>query len=211
MHFKIPQLIREGQPAVDILNELNDFSPLITAIATVVLCIITGIYIYSTRWLYHSPHRAFLRPTKINTKDHGWVFVLRNFGPGLALNVQVRTVAVTKSEPIRSVNGASPLWIIQQDFVSGTGPFEIQKGQEAEYYFPQYSIGFEYPVFVCWKSITGKTQRTFWIVPPDLQLKIFSLTLRERIRYWLRWRQVNFLSPYHRIKIWCIKKRGKKA
>ena len=84
------------------MPDIQAFSAILQAAASAILVAITTVYVVFVSKMLHAPHRAFLRPISIRFRDEGWVLTVRNFGPGLATNIQARTVIVTDivSDPV---------------------------------------------------------------------------------------------------------------
>lgn len=180
----------------------------IQSIATTVLVIVTIFYVTFTYRMLYIQHRAYLKPTGFSIDDGNLKIKIWNFGPGLATNVEVKTVVLKKQE-IAETAAKKPLYFNTMDFPIAKGPFEVEKQTEALYSFDGLIL-FTYPFFISWRSITGGKQKTVWrtYVKDD---KIVPLNFYSRLRFKLWWLFMNLQSPYHnRIKKWWYFRKEKK-
>lgn len=185
----------------------------IQAGATVILALITLAYVRLTSRLVHSAHMAHLRPVSVSTgKDPmGWVIRIKNFGPGTALDVKLRTVVVTKTslDPLQP----KPLrtWT-ESHFCVADGPFELAKDATAEYHFSGL-INFKRPFFLSWRTVSGGRQSNAWIISIGARDKIRPCDRIRRILFWTGWILTNVISPYFSFVKWqrhiIAKRRGK--
>lgn len=67
------------------MNDIQTFSVLIQAIASIILVVVTTVYVVLSYKILHAPRRAFLLPVSIHADDNGWILkvcqVSRYFTP----------------------------------------------------------------------------------------------------------------------------------
>lgn len=178
------------------------------AIATVILVIITIIYVIQTGKLVHAPHTAFLKPEDIDL-DYGKCLIkIKNLGPGAAVSMRVHArllkkfeFAPTKKNPQRIFNFIN--------WVEGKGASTISNGSTESYIF-EGLISDLTPIKAEWKLITGKRSRDFWFYKTDYESKFLTNEGVEKITYyWNRLKEI-VKSPYYRIqRMFYIRKRKK--
>lgn len=180
----------------------------IQSIATTVLVIVTIFYVTFTYRMLYIQHRAYLKPTGFSIDDGNLKIKIWNFGPGLATNVEVKTVVLKKQE-IAETATKKPLYFNTMDFPIAKGPFEVEKQTEALYSFDGLIL-FTYPFFISWRTITGGRQETVWRIFVE-DNKIVPQNIFSKLKFKSWWIFMNLQSPYHnRIRKWWYFRKEKK-
>lgn len=180
--------------------ELTDF---ITASGSLLLVVVTALYVVLTSRLVHSQHEAFVRPIKVS-RTFGWQLDLRNYGPGIVTDVRV----AAWSSPFgkgRSTLDRLSLW------ETAVGPYEIPPGHEGPFElnpFLDFSSSSKHDldsglIKVSWRLLSEKRVSAYWLLvrEPEATLRMPSfgqrwglakLLLARRVRslvYHSNWRQ----------------------
>ncbi|NGZ77708.1 hypothetical protein [Saccharibacillus alkalitolerans] len=133
----------------------------VTVIITFFTLVVTIIYVVATWRLVHSPYKSFIKPANVQVGKHMniWFFTLENYGPGVAVNVEVKTkqeITIRKESNKREV-------FIYEKVVKLNGLTEIAINERKSYQLigvPKSPI----EVYITWSSITGKHYKSFWTV-----------------------------------------------
>lgn len=186
------------------LDWINSNAPAIQATSAILLLIVTYLYVRLTSKLVHTVHESFLRPTFVKAKDiNSWIFTIRNFGPGLALDVQLIGVCLTELSPILTGRNFPMRWWEKYNRVSAHGSSEIPPGKEIEFSFA-YPMDFErHPVCLCWRSVTGRAKRCYWEVSiggDTGEKRFIPLTHWNLLKFWIKWGKTNALTPLYELR-----------
>ena len=73
------------------------------ALATIILVLVTILHIALNKKIMHSPHQSFVRPTNAHVTDENWEIELKNYGPGLALDVRIKKMAIIKNDKVKDM------------------------------------------------------------------------------------------------------------
>ncbi len=198
-----------------ILDWINSNAPAIQALSGILLLLVTYLYVRLTSKLVHTVHESFLRPTFVRAKDiNTWNFTIRNFGPGLALDVQLIGVCLTELSPISRGDSFPMIWWEKYNRVFAYGPSEIPPGNESEFSFT-YPMDFgRYPVCLCWKSVTGRGKKCYWAVSIEddrIEKRFAPLTYWDLLKFWVKWGKTNILTPFYELRRrWLLKRGGKR-
>jgi hypothetical protein len=173
----------------------------VTAFASLLLAVITSIYVILTWKLLHAPHTAFLQPKSIDYLNDGWDIKIKNYGPGQATNVSVAirtlkdvTWAPTPDQPQRVFT------IV--DWVQAEGPTEILVGDTASFHYGSRALRDLSPVLVRWGLVTGKKRMDMWFYKLGFDSKFQSREGIRRIRYYFERTVEGLKSPYFRFQRW---------
>jgi hypothetical protein len=180
--------------------------------AAIVLVIVTIIYVIITHRILHSTYRAYLKPTEVSLDETNWKIIVRNFGPGLATNVEVKTIITTswKFSP-NSRSNKEPLIFITKELLRADGPFEIESYKDGEFSFINLP-SFEYPFLISWRTITGGKQKSAWRILISHKTEVVPVNVWGRLRFRFGWICMNLKSPYHTLKKrWHFRKRKKRT
>jgi len=154
----------------------------IQAISTVVLAVITIVYVFLTHKLVHVKFKALLKPTSFGLEQkHGKLFTmqLKNFGPGVATHIQIKALVSLKWD-----SSLEKYWSTIKN-INPEGPFALEASEQAEYSFDEM-IHLHYPILLKWKSINAKKQKSCWYIGKGDQF--IPLNLLSRIRFSLKWK-----------------------
>lgn len=184
--------------------DIQTISIAVQAGASIVLLIITIIYVVLTHKLLHAPHKAFLRPILIKPETEGWTLRVRNFGPGIAINLQIRTVLLKNLQLDPFPKQSLMAWSDNR-LLPAHGPFQLMPNEEADYHFDDW-ISFEDPFYITWKSIIGKKFKTSWLIHAGKVLgqedKYVPLKFFPSLSWKIKWFMIQLSSPYYRFKKW---------
>lgn len=127
----------------------------VQAVATVVLLLVTGVYVWHTSRLVHMPHAAFLKPMSFDHRSQmgRWIVRVNSFSHNFAMDIELWAVS-TAGELVRA-----------------RGLSEIKPGQETDYTFDATPT-LKDPFFVKHRSVTGETVAKAWLY--DRQTQEFS-------------------------------------
>lgn len=150
----------------------------------------------------HNPYRAVVRPEAIRTGAPGCVVTLRNYGPGLALDLRLYAVSPVSMK----ASWRDPLqWLVRRDFVPGNGPFQLEKDQKAEYRFGL--VDFSRPFTARWRTISGAYQSYAFIVAHDSSGRFSPVAgFRRRLRFTLSWWWHILLTPKELVRFWLLER-----
>jgi hypothetical protein len=159
--------------------------------------------------LIHAPHRAFIRPISIRYDEskNEWKIKLKNYGPGVALDINVKNEELTGLIPMRG--NRKKVWI-ELNILTGSGPYQLQPDQESEYSTGKSGLltgVLKYPYFIKWRTITNKKQKSSWIFIKDAEEKFIPLRFIGYIAFYAKWTMVRMLSgPIKILKWWDLHK-----
>jgi hypothetical protein len=181
------------------VQEIQTYSIVVQAVSSIILVIVTTVYASFSYKLLHAPHRAFLVPVSIKVAGRGWMLVVRNLGPGLAKNLKVTAVGVTIGpiDPVEKGKG----WNVKR-FVKLEGPQYLMPNEEKEYRSEEYLLSFDHPFYITWKSLTGKSQKTPWLVKGSGMDSMITLGFLASVQYEMIWYKNVMLSPFNSLIKW---------
>lgn len=125
------------------------FAAWLQAIGSLILLIVTSVYVSYTYRIIHSPHKTILKPIKIDVESNGLTISIQNIGPNIAYNVMLETVVYKINEKAREI-------IVERS------DFEVKPNEEAEYLFSQYTTELKYPFIISWETVTGQKSISEW-------------------------------------------------
>jgi len=190
------------------VQDIQTISVAIQAVASIVLVIVTIAYVFFSYKLLHASHRAFLVPISIHIGDESWILKVKNVGPGLAKNLKIKAVGVTivAFDPIKK----GRVWV-ENKFGSAKGPLYLMPNEEAEYRFDKYLLSFDDPFYITWKSITGKSQKTSWLVNIGVTHNIIPLSFLSSVKWRIKWYRVRLFSPFYDFIKWLRFRKASKS
>lgn len=166
------------------INYIQTYSASIQAISTIVLIYITYKYVKITHELVHAPFKAYVKPKALNPNknEKGWEIIVHNYGPALARDVLVKvwTRKYLKTDP----TDLSKV-IINYKLIKAVGELEIAANCDESYTF-EGIIDWDNIIFIQWVTITGKKQRSAWIINTE--------SCNDKILPLNRWRYLKFKS-----------------
>lgn len=120
-------------------------------LATIILAVITGYYAYLTQKLVHIPHRTFIKPISILTRDDKYSISLKNIGNSTAYDVTVK-IGILDENRLKGI------------FTELHGSFEIQPNEEKLYTinYSFFRVLLHYPVKITWRTMSGKKYSEIW-------------------------------------------------
>jgi len=124
----------------------------VQTITSIVLVLVTASYVCLTKRLVEESNTAFVDFCNFGINDKDYEVVLKNYGPGVAIGVQVY-VKLNSLE--RSLEGKEDISIM----IQATGPTVIPVNSEASFTVSRskYNRGEGItPVFIKYKTISGK-------------------------------------------------------
>lgn len=134
---------------------------LIQVISSVVLTVVTAVYVVITHRILQVPNQSFMRPIDIDQERANWTIKVHNFGPGMALNINVKTILSNSNCPQELTREE-----LQQTehLVVAVGNWELESSQDGYYCFNSYEFTrfLAYPIIIQWETITGKKKKTVW-------------------------------------------------
>jgi len=146
---------------MNVTEQIQAISSAVQAVSSVVLIIVTAVYVVITQRILQVPNQSFMKPVGLEHGRDNWTIKVHNFGPGMALNVNVKTVLsnsnsaeeLTKEELHRT-----------EHLVVAHGNQELAPSQDRYYQFDshEFSHFLAYPLIIQWETITGKKQKTVW-------------------------------------------------
>jgi len=175
-------------------------SPLIQAVCSILLFIITLKYVAATSKMVHLPHKTYVKPVSVNLNKGltNWYFKVKNYGTGLAINIKVYTVV---SKYFKFVKES--MFLFESNIVFGKGPSELQANQEAIFEFDGL-IDFNDPVIVSWESLAGKKYKKYWKITIGSEDKISSYGIKRKLSFLFKRIRLNLFSPFIRVYYWFI-------
>lgn len=189
------------------MQYLQTYSASIQALSSVILIVVTAFYVVLTYKLLHTPHKAFLIILSIKSDNKGWILKIKNLGPGLAKNLQIKTVVqkILDFDPIKK----GTVWL-ENTLSPASGPFQLMPNEEGEYCFGPNWISFDDPFYITWQSINGKKQKTAWLDSDVRRGSFIPLNFEAAIKWKIKWYKINLFSPWNRFKRWRIFKKATK-
>jgi hypothetical protein len=184
------------------LQNFQIYSSAVQALASVILIIVTAVYVYLTYEILHSPYKAFLVVTSVTSAksgNKGWIVKIKNFGPGLAKNLKIKNVVQTIIGFDTMKEGQVYL---KNEFSLASGSFFLRPNEEGEYCFEKCFLSFDTPFYLTWQTITEKGQKSAWLKRDNTSENYVPLNFTERIKWKFRWYKIVLLSPYHKLKRW---------
>jgi hypothetical protein len=175
-------------------------SPFVQAASSLLIATVTIVYVVLTYKLLHAQHKAYLAPISIDiTEAGGWVLKIKNFGPGLAKNLQVRAIAQNfiSFDPLKK----GTVWV-DSEACPAEGSYILMPNTEENYIFNKALISFDDPFYITWKSITEKTQKTSWLIKVKRNSKITPLDFYSSVKLKIRWYRICLLSPLYILIKW---------
>jgi len=177
------------------------YTNIIQALSSIVLMMITAIYVYLTYVISSSHYMSYIRPVALGllneTNGNKWSISIINCSSNLAIDVVVTTTAITSSKYSRH----SKKYFNTIEIIKGEGPFEIKPGEIEDYSFNGF-IEFEFPIEVMWKTLQNKDKKTSWkiinINKPDEE-KIVPVVLSDYMKYKVAWYGIKIKSPWVKI------------
>ena len=162
------------------LEWIIDNAAFIHALATIILVGVTIAHIILNKRIIHSPHKSFVRPVKLWV-DTVWKVGLKNFGPGLALNIKLRKLVTVKKKRIlsKALKTTSKLRFAD-------GPYELSADSDADYKY-RYHMEFNTPFFLYWETITGYKTKSAWklVEIESGGYKVEPVSVIEILRFWI--------------------------
>lgn len=154
---------------------------------SLLLLIVTIIYVVFTGRLIHTPQKAYLI-INLLVRGNGphYTIKIQNLGPGVAKNVNVKII--------------NPL-IYRK--IKVPGPIAMAVDQECNYWFKQPLFKKDYPIYISWCSVTGKKQKSMWIDIGDGLIENYvTLNFWERILFEIKFKinRVKFIIRFNRFK-----------
>jgi hypothetical protein len=108
--------------------------------------------------MLHSMHRTYLKPTVIKFEMSRISIIIKNIGPGIALNISLKS-ELLKNPLLEEKKGKE---VFERKVAEGS--FELKPNEEKEYYFDQgFTSDLKHPITICWRSVTGEKQKSKWI------------------------------------------------
>lgn len=151
------------------------------AVAAIFTALVTGVYAFLTYQLIHAPHRAYLKPLGTEIQGDDWQLVVRNFGPGVATQVQVKCMQIRRMSFDPRKGKALRTWV-NMAMQPLNGPYEVNPLEQG-----RYDIGpktqFRYPVFITWRTVTGLRQSSAWRITIDREDQVSKLGPIDMVRY----------------------------
>lgn len=172
-------------------NLVQASSSVFTLIIIFFTLIFTIVYVRATQKLVQLPYKSFVKPThiKIGNSLDIWFIRVKNFGPGLAINIRL-TAAVTSITRFEDKS----IWTKRQ-LALAEGPTEIQPDSESSFLLTGFEV-FDDPVYICWESITGKEYRSSWRVYGKRRQNIVPANIYFRAKYKIKLILIYLKLPY---------------
>ncbi len=130
----------------------------VQAIASCILAVVTGVYVYLTRRLLEESNTAFVDVLAFGfIKDH-YETVVKNYGPGIATEVKIY---VKLNNLVKCLQGEKDIGSI----IQATGPTVVPVNVETNYIIPgsKYSRGKGIvPIYIKYKTVSGKRFNYEW-------------------------------------------------
>lgn len=148
--------------------------------------------------LVHAPHQAHPKPVSVNIGESltEWIIKLRNFGPGAAFGIRVKTLVTSRKMDLDALDPMK-VWV-DTDLLPGKGPFELLPGETANYQFTGF-IKFDNPFLVSWRTVTGKRYQSGWFAHGDRHDEFIPLGRNDKLRFWVGWVSMNLKNPFTRL------------
>ena len=179
----------------------------IQAIASIILVIITILYVIITYKLVHAPHTAFLQPEGINLQNidfENWLITIKNFGPGVAVSVRVYIRILKKLTFAPTKNNPQRVFMVV-GWVEAKGASTISNGSTESYKFKGLIRDLA-PIRTEWKLITGKRRRGIWFYKTIDNKFLTKEGIHKIVYYWHRVYE-SIKSPYYIMqREYCIRK-----
>lgn len=161
------------------------YMEVIQALTSVVLVILTAIYIRYTSILAHGPFNTLVMPKKIraDSDSFGWQITLYNTGPGMALKVKLTTIAATNK--MQDLKKEGYYWLVE-DWCTADGPYAINPNEQKEFLI-KYLLDFDKPFFIQWETQTGKKKKNVWKILIDSDDKVVGLSRMDEFKFRIKW------------------------
>ncbi len=171
-------------------------------LAVAILC---ALY---TRRMLHASRDSYLRPIELRTRGSECTVRVRNYGPALAVRVKVKGTKRRRGEA--DPTNLDRYWM-HTSLEDATGPSELSPNQAEDFSFGSiFNVHLKLPFLVQWRTMTGKTQTTFWRNEPDAPDQFEPLSFREVLRYKAWWGALCLVSPFRKIQKWhCFRRASK--
>ena len=146
---------------MNVTEQVQVISSVVQAISSVVLIVVTAVYVVITQRILQVPNQSFMKPIEKDREKEDWWIKVHNFGPGMAINVNVKTI-LSNSNCAEELTGKK---LHQTEhLVVADGSQELASSQDGYYYFDshEFSHFLTYPLILQWETITGKKKKTVW-------------------------------------------------
>jgi len=181
------------------VKNLQTYSSAVQAFASIILFVVTAAYVCLTFKILHSPYKAFVVVISVESKKKGWALKVKNLGPGIANNLQIRNVTVTflGFDPIKKGN----VWL-KRKISLADGPFFLMPNEEGEYSFKTDFISSDGPFYLTWRTITEKKQKSAWMKREGSSDNFIPLNFAASIKEKVNWYKIILLLTWYRLKKW---------
>ena len=186
---------------------IQSLSPLIQAICSFFLFLITIKYVVATSKMVHLPYKTYVKPIQVGLENNSltnWWFEVKNYGPGLAINVRVYTIMNSNYKYLKDLT-----FLMESKKILGKGSTELQPGQEEKFRF-EGLISFKDPVIITWESITGKRFRSYWKVTIRNGERIKAYGFSRKLSFWITRLWLYCRSPFLKVYYWFISRKDHK-
>ena len=128
----------------------------VQAVSTVILLIVTGVYVVYTRRIIHSPHSTILKPSSITRDFKNVRIYIENIGPNPAYDVRIESILVKNM----LLNEGKSV----KELKTAEGTYCIRPSEKIEYIFEEdyFSTDLTEPFIIKWTSTTGDNAISIW-------------------------------------------------
>lgn len=179
-------------------DRIQAIAAAVQAGCSLLLFLVTCWYVRLTNSLVHAPHVSYLRPTEARSKeDFTRSVTVHNFGPGLAVEVRVRSrvLKTLESDPLDPTGRRA---FTTTDISDAEGPHEIPANTDATYVLP-HRPEWDAPIFVAWSSPTGRHYSSRWSVEIGMKTVIRAMSFGLFVKHILGGCFGQMMSPFYSI------------
>ena len=178
-------------------DQVQVISSVVQAISAVLLTVVTIVYVVITQRILQVPHQSLIKPIGKDYEKEDWTIKIHNFGPGMAVNVEVKTI-LSNSNYEANLTGVE-LYRTER-LVVADGNHELAASQDGYYYFNsnEFIRFLAYPLVIQWETITGKKKKTVsWLYTGGPREDYFlKLDFRKRVKLEIRLWKLYFRTLY---------------
>ncbi len=168
------------------LNFFQEYGAAIQAISSIILLIVTIMYVKATYRMIHSSQESHIRPVQFKYENGQNILFIKNFGPGIAINVQVfaepsEVLDNDESTQLIYLNEALNILynVFRDNFVKAkANSFEIVPNDCTEFIF-KHKINTNSPVLLSWETVTGEKKHKLIRLKIDNDGKINILKVNK--------------------------------
>lgn len=99
--------------------------------------------------------KSYIQPKQLRYQLKGSLFVLENYGPGVAHSIKLNTFGISK---ISDTKNGEEVGLSQ-----AKGPIALNEKEQGDYEVPFLKYNMKFPFLIEWKSSTNEKSKSVWI------------------------------------------------